>query len=300
MSAGRCVVLIDAGYLLAAAAVVVMGSQHRRGVEVDHAGLVTGLRDVAQADSGLLVQRVIWYDAAPGGHPTDEHRRIGRLDRVTVRIGRIGVSGEPKGVDVRLALDLLDLASSGRISTLYLVSGDDDLTEAVDRAQEYGVEVVLLAVPATTRVGVMSVADHLAITADRTLALSAGLLTSTIRPPLAAPTTASASPAAGPRPRPPAGPPVPQGAPGVDQVWVRSRLDEVADRLARTVTGPASTTELGRLLRGRPSIPAEIDRVLLTSATTALQTLDLTEGQRRDLRAAFWDALDELTATGAE
>lgn len=321
----RSIVLIDAGYLVAAAATMITGSQYRRGVNVHHARLVAGVRDIAAVDGGRPVQRVIWYDAAPGGQPTPEHRRIGHLEGVKIRIGRVGVSGEQKGVDVRLALDLIDAAATGRIATVYLVTGDDDLSEAVDRVQALGVEVVLLVVPTATGDGVTAVADNLMLTADRTQALPAGLLdhsivpVTTTAPPRPATastgsvvdlrgddtaTTTAPDPEAVAYPRPVPHPPLaatpktdpPRPVVVEDQVWVRSCVDAVADHLAATLSRSASAEELRRIQEARPSIPADVDRVLLHDTALGLRVETVPEHVRRDVRGAFWDALDEVAS----
>lgn len=169
----HCIFMIDAGYLLAASATKSTGSSMRRGINVDYAHLLAGLLQAAEQDCGLPALRAVWYDAARGGQPTEEHRQIGRLPSTKIRIGRISaVTGEQKGVDLRLALDLIGISRADRVEVIYLISGDDDLAEAVEQAQEQGVKVVLLGVPAaTTRTGVSSASDNLVITVDRVLAI---------------------------------------------------------------------------------------------------------------------------------
>jgi hypothetical protein len=88
--------------------------------------------------------------------------------------------GEQKGVDLRLALDLVGLARTGSVRTAYLISGDDDLTEAVEEAQSLGLKVVLLGIPdESARLGYSSVADHLAVTVDSIMSIPEDLLNST-------------------------------------------------------------------------------------------------------------------------
>lgn len=71
-----------------------------------------------------------------------------------------------------------------RVATLaYLVSGDDDLSEAVESAQEFGTQVILLGVPHDThRLGVAGAAINLAITVDRIVPISSELIRDTIVP----------------------------------------------------------------------------------------------------------------------
>lgn len=117
--------------------------------------------------SGLELLRVNWYDSAAGrgGLPDDEQDAIGMLPRVKVRLGRRSYSGEQKGVDLRIGLDLVNHARNRAVDVAYLVSGDDDLTEAVEEAQGLGVQVIVLAVP-TVQGRPHGVARHLQREAD--------------------------------------------------------------------------------------------------------------------------------------
>lgn len=167
-----CAVYVDVGYLLAAAATRVTGSSLRRGVQTDYATLITALATQAEADSGLPLLRVIWYDAGgrPGGRPDLSQDEIGLLPRVKLRLGRLSYTGEQKGVDVRIGLDLAIQARQRVADVVYLVSGDDDLTEAVEEAQAHGVQVVLLAVPRNDG-HPLAVSKHLLREVDRTLVI---------------------------------------------------------------------------------------------------------------------------------
>ncbi|NKS56368.1 NYN domain-containing protein [Rhodococcus hoagii] len=142
-----CSLYIDAGYLLASAATRVTGTSLRSGIHVDYAPLISSLVAAAEARSGLPALRVHWYDSARNGVPDAQQERIGELSRVKLRLGRFGVNGEQKGVDLRIGLDLVAHARNGVSDVFFLVSGDDDLTEAVEEAQVHGVQVVVLAVP---------------------------------------------------------------------------------------------------------------------------------------------------------
>lgn len=144
-----CAIYVDVGYLLAAAATRVTGTSLRRGVYVDHPALIQALMDKAEEDSGLPLLRVNWYDsgARPGGMPDFVQDEIGLLPRVKLRLGRLSHAGEQKGVDLRIGLDLATHGRNRVVDVIYLVSGDDDLTEAVEEAQGHGVQVILLAVP---------------------------------------------------------------------------------------------------------------------------------------------------------
>jgi uncharacterized LabA/DUF88 family protein len=143
----RCAVLVDAGYLLAAAANVVSGDPGRPGIEVDYPGLISALTERAAAETKLPVLRVYWYDAAPANGPTQDQRSLRVLDGVKLRLGKLvrrdDGKFEQKGVDTFLHADLTGLARKRAVSDVVLVSGDEDLLHAVEEAQEYGTRIHL-------------------------------------------------------------------------------------------------------------------------------------------------------------
>ncbi|MDN5765756.1 MAG: NYN domain-containing protein [Humibacillus sp.] len=144
-----CAVYVDVGYLLASAATRVTGTSLRGGVTIVYRELIEALIAQAEAESGLPLLRVNWYDAgsSTGGAPDGYQEQIGMLPRVKLRLGRMSPGGEQKGVDLRIGLDLATHGRNRLADVMYLVSGDDDLTEAVEEAQGHGVQVVLLAAP---------------------------------------------------------------------------------------------------------------------------------------------------------
>ncbi|MGO3325371.1 NYN domain-containing protein [Gordonia sp. (in: high G+C Gram-positive bacteria)] len=142
-----CALYIDAGYLLAAAATRVTGTSLRSGIHVEYVKLISSLIDTAQELSGLPLLRVHWYDSARNGVPDARQERIGEIPRVKLRLGRFGMDGEQKGVDLRIGLDLVTHARNDASDVFFVLSGDDDLTEAVEESQVHGILVSLLAVP---------------------------------------------------------------------------------------------------------------------------------------------------------
>lgn len=145
----HCALYVDAGYLLAAAATRVTGTSLRGSVVISYPDLVQRLIDQAELLSGLPLLRVNWYDSGnrPGGAPDAVQDSIGMLPRVKLRLGRTSPHGEQKGVDLRIGLDLAAQGRNHIVDVMYLVSGDDDLSEAVEEAQSHGSQVVILAVP---------------------------------------------------------------------------------------------------------------------------------------------------------
>ncbi len=179
----HCAIFVDAGYLLAASATRVTGTSLRRGVQVDTHALIRGLIAQAERESGLPLLRVHWYDAGarPGGMPDAGQDAIGLMPRVKLRLGRTSYQGEQKGVDLKIGLDLATHGRNRVVDLIYLVSGDDDLTEAVEEAQSHGIQLLVLAVPdAAGRPS--SVARHLQRAADEVVLIDTATIDSSVRP----------------------------------------------------------------------------------------------------------------------
>ncbi|MFE9421800.1 NYN domain-containing protein [Kitasatospora sp. NPDC006697] len=147
----RCVVLVDAGYLLGAAASLLAGEPSRSRVTVDHTALIASLRDRAEEETGLPLLRIYWFDAAPERRPLPEHRRLRVLPRVTVRLGALTrAEGRwvQKGVDAAMHAELSELARNRACADVVLVTGDGDLLPGMMSAKEHGVAVHLWALQA--------------------------------------------------------------------------------------------------------------------------------------------------------
>ncbi|MET9398140.1 NYN domain-containing protein [Kitasatospora sp. NPDC002965] len=147
----RCVVLVDAGYLLGAAASLLAGDPSRSKISVDHTALIAALRERAEAETGLPLLRIYWFDAAPERRPMPEHRRLRVLPRVTVRLGALTrAEGRwvQKGVDAAMHAELSELARNRACADVVLITGDGDLLPGMMSAKEHGVVVHLWALQA--------------------------------------------------------------------------------------------------------------------------------------------------------
>lgn len=147
----RCVVLVDAGYLLGAAASLLAGEPSRSRITVDHSAVVAGLRERAEQETGRPLLRIYWFDGAPDRVPQPEHRRLRVMPRVTVRLGaltRTDGRWAQKGVDAAMHAELSELARNRACSDVVLVTGDGDLLPGMMSAKEHGVAVHLWAVQA--------------------------------------------------------------------------------------------------------------------------------------------------------
>ncbi|MFD3655841.1 NYN domain-containing protein [Streptomyces sp. NPDC058620] len=178
----RCVVLVDAGYLLGAAASLLAGEPARSRITVDHAALIQGLRERAEADTQQPLLRIYWFDGAPDRVPQPEHRRLRVMSRVTVRLGALTRSDgrwAQKGVDAAMHAELTELARNRACSDVVLVTGDGDLLPGLMSAKEHGVAVHLWAVQAAD--GDYNQSEDLVAEADERRVLDRVWITKAVR-----------------------------------------------------------------------------------------------------------------------
>lgn len=304
-------IFIDAGFLLSLGGHRAAGTTLRSAFTTHYEALVRGIVQTVKKNTGLNNLRVYWYDASKDGLFTEQHKRIGLIPGVKVRLGRISYNGEQKGVDLRLALDLVGVARHQSASVAYLVSGDDDLAEAVEEAQDLGMKVVLLGVAKSeSRLGVASVAEHLALTADYIETISDQLLDTAFTRVLewdkkhtentsliadAASTCAEAKPSlktAVPTPAVMAikGPaPVPKEPARMVEIVYSSGTDrqgfqgsaayeqkeisvaeEIGTKVAESWLALTTQNDVLELMADRPQLPPEIDRTLLKDCAQVL------------------------------
>lgn len=207
----RCIVLVDAGYLLGAAATLLTGDAARSRLSVDHGGLIQQIRDRAQTETGQPLLRIYWFDGAPDRVPQPEHRRLRVMPRVTVRLGmltRVDGRFQQKGVDAAMHAQLTELARHKAASDIVLITGDGDLLPGVMAAKEHGVAMHLWAVQAAD--GAYNQSEDLVAEADERHLLDRAWLTRAIT--AAEPTPPDVVPAPQPAPEPSV-PAEPSGAP---------------------------------------------------------------------------------------
>ncbi|MET8979813.1 NYN domain-containing protein [Streptomyces sp. NPDC004539] len=178
----RCIVLVDAGYLLGAAASLLAGEPSRSRITVDHSALVQGLREQAESDTERPLLRIYWFDGAPDRVPQPEHRRLRVMPRVTVRLGALTRSDgrwAQKGVDAAMHAELTELARNRACSDIVLVTGDGDLLPGMMAAKEHGVAVHLWAVQAAD--GDYNQSEDLVAEADERRVLDRTWITKAVR-----------------------------------------------------------------------------------------------------------------------
>jgi uncharacterized LabA/DUF88 family protein len=190
----RCIVLVDAGYLLGAAATLLTGDATRSRLSVDHGKLIDRIRQRAEADTGQRLLRIYWFDGAPDRVPQPEHRRLRVMSRVTVRLGllsRVAGRTQQKGVDAAMHAQLTELARNKACSDIVLITGDGDLLPGVMTAKDHGVAIHLWAVQAAD--GEYNQSEDLVAEADERHLLDRSWLTQVIK--AAEPASAAVTPA---------------------------------------------------------------------------------------------------------
>jgi uncharacterized LabA/DUF88 family protein len=139
----RYAVMVDVGYIYAAAGELLFGSSSRRDFRVDAVPLIQVVTKHADEIIRGELLRVYWYDAARDRVPTIDQRVIAQMPWVKLRLGNLNARGQQKGVDAQIRADMEALARHRAITDAVLIAGDEDMVPAVEAAQAYGVRVHL-------------------------------------------------------------------------------------------------------------------------------------------------------------
>ncbi len=289
--AAKYAVLVDVGYLYAAAGEVLLGAKERKEYRVAADELIQALQKHAEARIHGELLRIYWYDAARDRVPTVDQRVIAQLPWVKVRLGNLNARGQQKGVDAQIRSDLEALARHHAVSDTILLAGDEDMVPAVEAAQAYGVRIHLWGVepPYGT-----NQAERLVWESDTVEIISADFLRSFFSrapAPVPVPSTPIApSPAqvfAGRTPAVAAKPKAPTGQ--VTKLGPsRPRVEEVGEHVAQKWILTRGRDNIRDLLPG-PILPTVIDTELLIEAEKELgHSLRPFPEARVWLRDGFW------------
>ena len=142
-SLARYAVMVDVGYIYAAAGELLFASSSRRDFRVDAPPLIQVITKHADEIIRGELLRVYWYDAARDRVPTIDQRVIAQMPWVKLRLGNLNARGQQKGVDAQIRADMEALARHRAITDAVLIAGDEDMVPAVEAAQAYGVRVHL-------------------------------------------------------------------------------------------------------------------------------------------------------------
>ncbi|MDP9862850.1 MULTISPECIES: NYN domain-containing protein [Streptosporangium] len=288
--AAKYAVLVDVGYLYAAAGEVLLGAKERKEYRVAADELIQALQKHAETRIHGELLRIYWYDAARDRVPTVDQRVIAQLPWVKVRLGNLNARGQQKGVDAQIRSDLEALARHHAVSDTILLAGDEDMVPAVEAAQAYGVRIHLWGVepPYGT-----NQAERLVWESDTVEIITADFLRSFFsRTPVPVPVPAAPvapSPAQVFAARTPAA--VKPKAP-VGQIAKlgpsRPRVEEVGEHVAQKWILTRGRDNIRDLLPG-PILPTVIDTELLIEAEKELgHSLRPYPEARVWLRDGFW------------
>jgi uncharacterized LabA/DUF88 family protein len=166
----------------------------RVAIFIDGANLLHGLQNdfnridvdfenlTAKLLNGRQLTRVYYYTALPDQARDPErytkqqkfHNAIQRKPYFSLVLGRLEIRPGgfyvEKGVDIALAIDMLDLAYHNTYDTAIIISGDGDFSRAVEIVQRMGKHVENSCPPSVR-------SYHLQNTCDRTIILDAAFLT---------------------------------------------------------------------------------------------------------------------------
>ena len=301
----RYAVMVDVGYIYAAAGELLFGTSSRRDYRVDAVGLIQAItKHTDELLRGELL-RVYWYDAARDRVPTIDQRVVAQMAWVKLRLGNLNARGQQKGVDANIRADMEALARHRAITDAVLIAGDEDMVPAVEAAQAYGVRVHLWGVepPYGT-----NQAERLVWESDTVDVLDSAFtrpyftknpVTEAPRPDVQATVPSPAQLFGEHRPRPPVqvgrnhlsqtGPlhvsqtgPMPRLGPD------RRHVEEAGEHVAHKWILTRGADNIRDLLPG-PILPPVIDKELLVEAEKELgQSLRPYQEAREWLRDAFW------------
>ena len=139
----RYAVMVDVGYIYAAAGELLFATSSRRDFRVDAVPLIQVVTKHADELIRGELLRVYWYDAARDRVPTIDQRVIAQMPWVKLRLGNLNARGQQKGVDAQIRADMEALARHRAITDAVLIAGDEDMVPAVEAAQAFGVRVHL-------------------------------------------------------------------------------------------------------------------------------------------------------------
>jgi uncharacterized LabA/DUF88 family protein len=139
----RYAIMVDVGYIYAAAGELLFGTSSRRDYRVDAVSLIQAVTKHADELFRGELLRVYWYDAARDRVPTIDQRVVAQMAWVKLRLGNLNARGQQKGVDANIRADMEALARHRAITDAVLIAGDEDMVPAVEAAQGFGARIHL-------------------------------------------------------------------------------------------------------------------------------------------------------------
>lgn len=204
-----------------------------------------------------------------------------------MRLGRINSAGQQKGVDTLMVRDLMVLSQERSIQRAVVLSGDEDLREGIEYAQDRGVRVAVVGIDTG---GDLSQSPELVREADEALVLPTDILSNTlVRVAPVVPVGSIAVPA-----RPVLSSNRPSGPPAA---LASNPFAVHAAAFTRAWLAKAPSGALANLVVARPAIPRDLDAQMLRFAVEQSGVRTIEEDDRRAMRAAFWLVLTNEAPT---
>jgi hypothetical protein len=186
---------------------------------------------------------------------------------------------QQKGVDALIYRDLMTLARQRPIAHAFLLSGDEDLCEGVQAAQEMGVRVTLIGIPPVEQA--FNQSRDLVDEADDLFILTKDTLTKHI--------TLRSIPS---RPTGPARAIVPTTPTAKRPPDAERRSIESGRKFGGRWWSKANDSQRAALLEDRPRIPGPLDAELLRAVEADLQfVIRHVDEVRKASRRGFWQAM---------
>lgn len=262
----KYVVLVDAGYVYAEGSKLMygeIGPTHINGNEFNSA-IYDKIEDffVNELQEPLPRRlRMYWYDAK------DRSQWIAAIPGITLRLGRVNYSGAQKGVDGAIIRDMLTLCDTGKVSDIFLISGDEDLIEGVSKVKDQGVLVHLFQFK--TKINNMSHA--LLNEADGLLEIHQADMRTAITGPGDIVDEEKTAP--------------------VSTRFLNKELEGELQFLYPSIIQRYSVKELMTM---KPRIPQAIDKLLFKHIEAVESPTDVEDARRREIRGAFWEFVGKL------
>ena len=277
---------VDAGYLFIQGSLAAFGEKlGRHEIELSGEPFVRSLSEwLCETYPTDEMFRTYWYDGAKGAIPSKQQLDVAALPFVKMRLGRINSAGQQKGVDTLIVRDLMVLSQERSIQRAVVLSGDEDLREGIEYAQDRGVRVAVLGIDASGR---SSQSRELVREADQALTLPSEILTANLTrivvPALTSARTTAASPV--------------EGAAGRSTSPLLGKCVAAAETFARSWTEKATADEIAALVEVYPKIPSVIDGNLLRQVAGACAVYELDEESRRTARQSFWTTIKSVASS---
>jgi hypothetical protein len=277
---GSLSIFVDAGYLFKQGSGAVLKAKlGRHEIALDAQKFIDALGAwVCEQYPKDELLRTYWYDGARQGVPTPDQLHVAALPFVKLRLGRINSSGQQKGVDTLIVRDLMVLSQERSIQRAIVLSGDEDLREGIDYAQDRGVRVAVVGIDAN---GDRSQSVELVREADESLVLPSTILDSIL--------TRKELPPRGAEFR--TTPPSSIATPGSADV---AGFVTCAKEFARQWLEKATPSEVAAIVTNRPRIPRDLDALILQHAVHATGVFTIADEPRRAMRAAFWAEINQV------